>query len=108
MGERWRAMFGIDADTITMLSGVALYASIFLLPFVQEDVAVIAAATASIAGAGSSAILFIAILLGLTASDVWKYWVGWFARHHSWAHRFARNPAFPSPANWLNMNSIKR
>ncbi|MEL7488444.1 MAG: hypothetical protein AAGJ87_14655, partial [Pseudomonadota bacterium] len=85
-------MFGIDADTIMTLSGVALYASIFALPFFQEDVAVIAAATASLAGAGSTTVLFVVILAGLTASDVWKYWVGWFARHHNWAHKFAEKP----------------
>lgn len=71
------------------MSGVALYAGLFILPFVQEDVAVVAAATASLMGAGSTAVLFVVILLGLTASDVWKYWIGYFARRHAWAHRFA-------------------
>ncbi len=85
-------MFGLDADTVIGLSGVALYAAIFALPFVQEDVAVIAAATASLAGAGVTAVLFVVILAGLTCSDIWKYWVGWFARHHSWAHKFAEKP----------------
>lgn len=74
------------------MTGLALYASIFILPFVQEDVAVIAAATASIGGAGAWQLLFVAVLLGLTASDVWKYWVGWFARRYKWAHRFAEKP----------------
>ena len=85
-------MFNLDADTVTSLSGWALYLAIFALPFIQEDVAVIAAATASLAGAGSTLILFIVILLGLSASDIWKYWVGWFARHYSWAHKFAEKP----------------
>ena len=75
-----------------MLSGWTLYLCIFALPFIQEDVAVIAAATASIAGAGHSPLIFLIILAGLTASDVWKYWVGWFARHYSWAHKFAEKP----------------
>lgn len=75
-----------------MMSGWTLYLCIFALPFVQEDVAVIAASTASIAGAGSTPLLFLVILVGLTGSDVWKYWVGWFARHYSWAHRFAEKP----------------
>lgn len=75
-----------------MMSGWTLYLCIFALPFVQEDVAVIAASTASIAGAGSTPLLFVVILAGLTGSDVWKYWVGWFARHYSWAHKFAEKP----------------
>ncbi len=85
-------MFAQEADSILALSGFALYITIFALPFLQEDVAVIAAATASLTGAGSVGVLFLVILFGLTASDVWKYWVGWFARRHSWAHRFAEKP----------------
>jgi len=72
-----------------MLSGLALYASIFALPFVQEDVAVIAAATASLTTPEPIGLLFATIFLGLTASDVWKYWLGFFARRHRWAHKFA-------------------
>ncbi len=83
---------GLDAHDMTMLTGFALYASVFALPFFQEDLAVIVAATASLAGAGSTAALFATIVLGLTASDVWKYWLGWFARRHAWAHRFAEKP----------------
>ena len=82
-------MFGLDGDAILNLSGWMLYAGIIALPFLQEDVAVVAAATASLVGAAPIALLFGAILIGLTASDVWKYWVGYFARKHQWAHKFA-------------------
>ena len=85
-------MFAQEAESILALSGLALYITIFALPFIQEDVAVIAAATASLTGAGDVGVLFVIIILGLTASDAWKYWVGWFARRHSWAHKFAEKP----------------
>ncbi|MEL6369502.1 MAG: hypothetical protein AAFY84_16820 [Pseudomonadota bacterium] len=78
-----------DTDTILTLSGFALYLSLFALPFLQEDVAVIAAATASLSGIEPVAIIFAVILAGLTASDIWKYWLGFFARRHGWAHKFA-------------------
>lgn len=85
-------MFGFDAETIVGLSGLALYAAVFALPFVQEDVAVIAAATASLAGAGATPVLFLVILAGLTCSDIWKYWLGWVARHNRRARKFAEKP----------------
>ncbi len=87
-----RALIPTDPDAIVGLTGWTLYLCIFALPFVQEDVAVIAAATASLAGAGASGVIFLVILLGLTGSDIWKYWLGWFARHYSWAHKFAEKP----------------
>ncbi len=74
------------------MSGLAIYAGLFFLPFLQEDAAVIAAATASITDAGPVAVLFAVILAGLVASDVWKYWIGHFARRNAWAHRFAEKP----------------
>lgn len=82
----------MDAESVMALSGLALYAGIFFLPFIQEDAAVIAAATASITGLGPVAFIFATILAGLTASDVWKYWIGYAARRYEWAHRFAEKP----------------
>lgn len=84
-------MFGF-ADDFTHLTGIALYCTIFALPFIQEDAAVIGAATASLAGLAPNLYIFGAILAGLTASDIWKYWIGHFARRHVWAHKFAEKP----------------
>lgn len=94
-------MFPQDPEAISMMSGWTLYLCIFLLPFLQEDVAVIAAATASIAGAAPTGLLFLIIILGLTASDIWKYWIGWFARHYQWANRFAQKPGVSAANNLL-------
>jgi len=89
---RGTTLIPTDPEAIMMMSGWTLYLCIFLLPFVQEDVAVIAASTASLAGAGATPLIFLTILLGLTGSDIWKYWLGYVARRHSWAHKFAEKP----------------
>lgn len=85
-------MFGLFPEDIAQLTGWALYLSIFLLPFIQEDAAVIGAATASMLGLAPTSFLVAAILSGLIASDAWKYWIGRLARRYQWAHRFAEKP----------------
>ncbi|MEO1240617.1 MAG: hypothetical protein AAFX54_01800 [Pseudomonadota bacterium] len=85
-------MFGIEAGDMAMMSGLVLYATIFILPFIQEDAAVIGAATASITGAGATPIILFVIFLGLLGSDAWKYWMGRLARRYQWAHKFAEKP----------------
>ncbi len=75
-----------------MMTGWVLYFSIFALPFIQEDAAVIGAATASLADAAPTSFIVAAILTGLVASDAWKYWLGRLARSHAWAHKFAEKP----------------
>jgi membrane protein DedA with SNARE-associated domain len=86
------ALFGLFPEDVSHLTGFALYLAIFLLPFVQEDAAVIGAATASIMGLAPTSLLVAAILSGLIASDAWKYWIGRLARRYKWAHRFAEKP----------------
>lgn len=77
---------------MAVLTGWVLYAAIFFTPFLQEDVAVIGAATASLYDVAPLAFLVAAILSGLVASDAWKYWMGRLARRYDWAHRFAEKP----------------
>lgn len=84
-------MFGLSED-VTHLTGIALYLTIFLLPFLQEDAAVIGAATASLMGLAPTPYLIVAIMCGLFASDAWKYWIGRLARRYQWAHKFAEKP----------------
>ena len=85
-------MFGVEAADMSMMTGWVLYLSIFALPFIQEDAAVIGAATASLAGAAPTTFILAAILAGLVASDAWKYWMGRLARRYQWAHKFAEKP----------------
>ena len=70
-----------------------VYVGVFFGPFIQEDAALIAAATLSLSGMPAEvAEAYIAIVLGLTASDLWKYWFGRYARTHKWAAKFADGP----------------
>lgn len=85
-------MFGFELAEMAMLSGWMLCLVVFLLPFWQEDLAVIVAATGSITAAAPTPYLLVAILAGLVASDAWKYWVGRLARRYEWAHKFAEKP----------------
>jgi len=85
-------LFGLIPEDVAHLTGFALYFAIFALPFIQEDAAVIGAATASIMGLAPTSFLVVAILTGLVASDAWKYWVGRLARRYQWAHKFAEKP----------------
>lgn len=100
-------MFGVDADMVTSLSGWTLFLGIFLLPFIQEDAAVIAASTASIMNLGPDAAIFATILAGLTASDVWKYWLGAAARRNTWAHRFAEKPGVSVAGDLVRKELVK-
>ncbi len=100
-------MFGIDADSVLAMSGLALYAGLFFLPFIQEDVAVVSAATASLHGAAPVGAIFAVILVGLTASDVWKYWIGHFARRHAWAHKFAEKPGVSVAGDLIRTELLK-
>ncbi|MEM9233646.1 MAG: VTT domain-containing protein [Pseudomonadota bacterium] len=69
-----------------------IYIFVALAPFVQEDTAIISAAAASIAGAGETPILFLSLLIGLSASDLWKYWLGRAAHYNEWGRKAASKP----------------
>lgn len=66
-----------------------LYLGIFFGPFVQEDAAVIAAASLSAADATHFPVIFFVILAGLFVSDIWKYWIGYAAHTSSRAKAYA-------------------
>ena len=85
-------MFGFETGDAALMSGWLLYLVIFLLPFWQEDVAVITAATASLNNAAPTPLLVIVIIAGLVGSDAWKYWIGRLGRRYQWAHKFAEKP----------------
>lgn len=70
----------------------AVYGIAILLPFVQEDAAVIGAASAAATGHGDAAGLFVATLFGLILSDTWKYWAGRFAHAHRGTAKLAADP----------------
>lgn len=65
-----------------------LYLGVFIGPFIQEDAAILAAASLSINEIGNWPVLFLTILLGVFFSDAWKYWIGKFALTQKWAQSF--------------------
>lgn len=95
-------MFGLESADMAIMTGWMLYLVIFATPFIQEDVAVIGAATASLAGAAPTAFILPAILTGLVASDAWKYWMGRLARRYDWAHKFAEKPGVSIAGDLIN------
>lgn len=66
-----------------------LYLGIFVGPFVQEDAAVIAAATLSAHDPQHFPVVFFVILFGLFISDAWKYWIGYSAHASARARKWA-------------------
>lgn len=73
-----------------------IYAIVAIAPFIQEDTAIISAAAASAAGAGSTQVLFVMLIIGLSISDLWKYWLGRAAHTHEWGRKFAEKPGVAS------------
>lgn len=61
-------------------------------PFIQEDAAVLGAASASVSGMATPLGMFVAITVGLTISDLWKYWLGRAAISQPWAKKHAEGP----------------
>lgn len=68
-----------------------LYLGIFVGPFVQEDAAVLAAATLSASDPRHFPTVFFVILFGLFVSDIWKYWIGYSAHASERARKWAEN-----------------
>jgi len=66
-----------------------VYIGVFFGPFVQEDAAVLAAASLSTNNPSYFPTIFFVILAGLFLSDIWKYWIGWAALRNTRARAFA-------------------
>ena len=78
-------IFAISAEWLALLCAL-------VTPFVQEDAAVLVAASASVTGMANPVAIFIAVTIGLTASDLWKYWLGRAAITQPWARKHAEGP----------------
>lgn len=71
---------------------ILIYVCFFLLPFVQEDVSVLSAASVCASGLANPFLAFGLVLLGLTTSAMGKYAIGSLATSQSWTKRFTDNP----------------
>ena len=61
-------------------------------PFVQEDAAVLAAASGSVSAMVNTSLMFVTISIGLILSDLWKFWIGRAAIRNDWARQQAEKP----------------
>jgi len=61
-------------------------------PFVQEDAAVLAAASGSVAKMVNTPLIFLMVSIGLIVSDLWKFWIGKAAIRNDWARQQAEKP----------------
>jgi len=84
-----------------------LYLGLFFGPFVQEDAAVIGAASLSLSESNHWISIFGFILAGLIASDSWKYWLGWAAKHHKWAKKYAERESVLKMKAGVLGNAVK-
>ncbi|MEP1230890.1 MAG: VTT domain-containing protein [Litorimonas sp.] len=73
-------------------STFGLYICFFLLPFLQEDVSILGAASACASGLGDPFLGFIFTAAGLTTSASLKYGLGRAATSREWAKKYAQNP----------------
>ena len=71
---------------------IGFYLCFFLLPFLQEDVSILGAASACASGLGNPFLGFFLVALGLTVSASLKYGLGRAATSRAWARKYAENP----------------
>ena len=84
-----------------------LYLGLFIGPFVQEDAAVLGAASLSVSESNHWISIFGFVLAGLIASDSWKYWLGWAAKHHKWARKYAERESVMKMKTGVLENAVK-
>ena len=83
-----------------------LYLGIFIGPFVQEDAAVIAAATLSASDPQHFPLVFFVILFGFFASDAWKYWIGFSAHASPRARKWAEKDKVMNMGERVNRHAL--
>src|SRR5262249_35329341 len=81
----------MDWNHFVASTPLGVYLLIVVAPFIQEDTAVVGAATAAISGANPSA-CYALLVLGISLSDIWKYWIGRSAHLFAWTRRMTQRP----------------
>jgi len=83
-----------------------LYLPFLIGPFVQEDTAVIGAATLSAADHQHFPNVFIIVLIGLILSDGWKYWIGYLAHTHPKMRAMAEKEKVVAMGDRIKNNAV--
>jgi membrane protein DedA with SNARE-associated domain len=86
-----------------MTHDLLIYLAAFIGPFVQEDAAILGAVTAflhpDVSNLVSAPLILVAMFVGLTVSDLWKYWIGYAGRSQAWAQKLANKPTVTAIAS---------
>ena len=83
-----------------------LYLGIFVGPFIQEDAAVITAATLSASDPQHVPTVFFIVLIGLFLSDIWKYWIGYSAHASERARKWAKTDNVMTMKNRVERHAL--
>jgi membrane protein DedA with SNARE-associated domain len=70
-----------------------IYPLILIAPFIQEDTAVVGAAAYATTPGANPWLTLVFLVIGIIASDLWKYWIGRAAHVFAWTRRQAERPA---------------
>jgi membrane protein DedA with SNARE-associated domain len=91
---------------VTELSGgssiLVIAGTLLLLPFLHEDIAIIAAALLVAQHRLSLQLAFLVIFLGMVTRDLVLYGLGALARHNALARRYLIRPRVQLLRNWLD------
>lgn len=83
---------------------LGLYVCFFFLPFLQEDVSILGAASACASGLGNPFLGFLLTGAGLTTSASLKYGLGRAATSREWAKKYTQNPKILKAGDSVNGN----
>ncbi|MGF1763165.1 VTT domain-containing protein [Aliivibrio kagoshimensis] len=95
-------------DMTAEQQGAMLVASIILLSYLLEDLAIITAAVLASNQDLSLSLAIIAILIGISTGDIGLYLLGRFSRHWRWfRYRLLTRPAFKEIKHRLQQKTIR-
>jgi membrane protein DedA with SNARE-associated domain len=94
----------LDFITSDGHSGPAIAAALFLIPFIHEDIAIVAAALLIAQQRLSMQLAFPSLYCGMVARDLFLYSLGVAARRNATARRFLIRPRVQLLSEWLGGN----
>ncbi len=98
--------FLLDFIASSAHSGPAIAAALFLIPFIHEDIAIVAAALLIAQHRLSIQLAFPSIFCGMVGRDLFLYSLGAAARHNATARRFLIRPRVQLLSEWLRGNML--
>ena len=91
----------IVADLSLGSSALVIAGTLFLIPFIHEDIAIIAAALLVAQHRLSIELAFASVFLGMVGRDLLLYGLGTLARHNALARRYLIRPRVQQLRSWI-------